>query len=140
MAQAFPVLLATRNSEGEVRWMEVRDWSPSDESLGYCRSSLTGLGEVVLIEQLGGIAQRVWQRRQFFIDAGVAQVNVAAIESFLDARHSDIPALRLERGHFCRRVACPRLTGGQKCPRSDPKGLVLHDDKLLWLEIGDFGP
>ena len=26
MAQAFLVLLATRNSEGEVRWMEVRDW------------------------------------------------------------------------------------------------------------------
>ena len=26
MAQAFPVLLVLRNSEGEVRWMEVRDW------------------------------------------------------------------------------------------------------------------
>ncbi|MCZ6678657.1 MAG: DUF4365 domain-containing protein, partial [Candidatus Poribacteria bacterium] len=26
MEQAFPVLLAIRNSEGEVRWMEVRDW------------------------------------------------------------------------------------------------------------------
>lgn len=26
MAQAFPVLLIIRNSEGEVRWMEVRDW------------------------------------------------------------------------------------------------------------------
>jgi hypothetical protein len=26
MAQAFPVLLLIRNSEGEVRWMEVRDW------------------------------------------------------------------------------------------------------------------
>ena len=26
MAQAFPVLLVVRNSEGEVRWMEVRDW------------------------------------------------------------------------------------------------------------------
>ena len=25
-AQAFPVLLVIRNSEGEVRWMEVRDW------------------------------------------------------------------------------------------------------------------
>lgn len=25
MAQAFPVLLVIRNSEGEVRWMEVRD-------------------------------------------------------------------------------------------------------------------
>jgi hypothetical protein len=23
---AFPVLLVIRNSEGEVRWMEVRDW------------------------------------------------------------------------------------------------------------------
>jgi hypothetical protein len=26
MAQAFPVLLVIRNSEDEVRWMEVRDW------------------------------------------------------------------------------------------------------------------
>ena len=26
MAQAFPVMLVIRNSEGEVRWMEVRDW------------------------------------------------------------------------------------------------------------------
>ena len=26
MAQAFPVLLLIRNSEGEVRWMEVRNW------------------------------------------------------------------------------------------------------------------
>ena len=26
MEQAFPVLLVIRNAEGEVRWMEVRDW------------------------------------------------------------------------------------------------------------------
>jgi hypothetical protein len=26
MAQAFPVLLVIRDSEGEARWMEVRDW------------------------------------------------------------------------------------------------------------------
>ena|GEM_PF-3180499 len=26
MVQAFPVLLVIRNSAGEVRWMEVRDW------------------------------------------------------------------------------------------------------------------
>jgi small GTP-binding protein len=26
MAQAFPVLLVIRDSDGEVRWMEVRDW------------------------------------------------------------------------------------------------------------------
>jgi hypothetical protein len=26
MAHAFPVLLVIRNAEGEVRWMEVRDW------------------------------------------------------------------------------------------------------------------
>lgn len=26
MAQAFPVLLVIRNVEGEIRWMEVRDW------------------------------------------------------------------------------------------------------------------
>jgi hypothetical protein len=34
MAQAFPVLLVIRNSEGEVRWMEVREWlkRTSDDS------------------------------------------------------------------------------------------------------------
>ena len=26
MDSPFPVLLVIRNSEGEVRWMEVRDW------------------------------------------------------------------------------------------------------------------
>ena len=26
MKQKFPVLLVIRSSEGEVRWMEVRDW------------------------------------------------------------------------------------------------------------------
>jgi small GTP-binding protein len=26
MEQAFPVMLVIRNSEGEIRWMEVRDW------------------------------------------------------------------------------------------------------------------
>jgi hypothetical protein len=26
MVQAFPVLLVIRNSEGEIHWMEVRDW------------------------------------------------------------------------------------------------------------------
>ena len=26
MAQALPVLLVIRNAEGEVGWMEVRDW------------------------------------------------------------------------------------------------------------------
>jgi hypothetical protein len=26
MTQAFPVLLVIRNSDGETRWMEVRDW------------------------------------------------------------------------------------------------------------------
>ena len=26
MAQALPVLLVIRTSEGEVRWMEVREW------------------------------------------------------------------------------------------------------------------
>jgi hypothetical protein len=26
MAQAFPLLLVIRTSDGEVRWMEVREW------------------------------------------------------------------------------------------------------------------
>jgi len=34
MAQAFPVLLVIRNSEGEVRWMEVRDWLKRESNDG----------------------------------------------------------------------------------------------------------
>jgi hypothetical protein len=34
MAQAFPVLLIIRNSEGEVRWMEVRDWLKRESDNG----------------------------------------------------------------------------------------------------------
>ncbi len=34
MAQAFPVLLVIRNSEGEVRWMEVRDWLKRESEAG----------------------------------------------------------------------------------------------------------
>lgn len=34
MAQVFPVLLVIRNSEGEVRWMEVRDWLKSASDNG----------------------------------------------------------------------------------------------------------
>ena len=34
MASAFPVLLVIRNSEGEVRWMEVRDWLKRESDHG----------------------------------------------------------------------------------------------------------
>jgi hypothetical protein len=34
MAQAFPVLLVIRNSAGEVRWMEVRDWLKRESDNG----------------------------------------------------------------------------------------------------------
>ena len=34
MAQAFPVLLVIRNSEGEVCWMEVRDWLKRESDNG----------------------------------------------------------------------------------------------------------
>jgi hypothetical protein len=34
MAQAFPVLLVVRTSEGEVRWMEVRDWLKRESDNG----------------------------------------------------------------------------------------------------------
>ena len=34
MAQAFPVLLVIRNSEGDVRWMEVRDWLKHESDNG----------------------------------------------------------------------------------------------------------
>lgn len=34
MAQAFPVLLVIRNSKGEIRWMEVRDWLKRESDNG----------------------------------------------------------------------------------------------------------
>ena len=34
MAQAFPVLLVIRNAEGELRWMEVRDWLKQESDNG----------------------------------------------------------------------------------------------------------
>ena len=34
MAQAFPVLLVMRNSSGEIRWMEVRDWLKRESDNG----------------------------------------------------------------------------------------------------------
>jgi hypothetical protein len=34
MAQKFPVLVMIRNSEGEIRWMEVRDWLRRDSENG----------------------------------------------------------------------------------------------------------
>jgi hypothetical protein len=34
MEQAFPVLLVIRNSEGDVRWMEVRDWLKRESDNG----------------------------------------------------------------------------------------------------------
>lgn len=34
MEQAFPVLLVIRNSEGEVRWMEVRSWLKRESADG----------------------------------------------------------------------------------------------------------
>jgi hypothetical protein len=34
MAQAFPVMLIIRTSDGEVRWMEVRDWLRSESEQG----------------------------------------------------------------------------------------------------------
>jgi small GTP-binding protein len=37
MAQAFPVLLVIRTSEGEVRWMEVRDWLKRESGKGKAR-------------------------------------------------------------------------------------------------------
>jgi hypothetical protein len=34
MAQAFPVLLVIQNAEGEVRWMEVREWLKRETDSG----------------------------------------------------------------------------------------------------------
>ena len=43
MAQAFPVLLVIRNSEGEVRWMEVRDWLKRASDKGVSTQPSSGL-------------------------------------------------------------------------------------------------
>ena len=43
MAQAFPVLLVIRNSEGEVRWMEVRDWLKRASDNGVSQRPSSGL-------------------------------------------------------------------------------------------------
>ncbi|HZH29222.1 MAG TPA: TIR domain-containing protein [Pyrinomonadaceae bacterium] len=59
MAQAFPVLLVIRNSEGEVRWMEVRDWLK--------RASDNGKKPVKQIifegERLDVMSVRRWRKR-----------------------------------------------------------------------------
>jgi len=34
MAQAYPVFLVIRNSKGEIRWMEVRDWLKRESNNG----------------------------------------------------------------------------------------------------------
>ena len=59
MAQAFPVLLVIGNSEGEVRWMEVRDWLK--------RASDNGRKPVKQIvfagERFGVMSVRRWRER-----------------------------------------------------------------------------
>jgi len=59
MAQVFPVLLVIRNSEGEVRWMEVRDWLK--------RASDNGMRPVKQIifegERLDVMSVRHWRER-----------------------------------------------------------------------------
>ena len=39
MAQAFPVLLVIAGSEGEVRWMEIRDWLKAASNNGKSPSN-----------------------------------------------------------------------------------------------------
>ena len=43
MAQAFPVLLVIWNAEGEVRWMEVRDWLKRTSDNGFSTQPSSGL-------------------------------------------------------------------------------------------------
>lgn len=59
MAQAFPVLLVIRASDGKVRWMEVRDW--------LTRESETGtkpVGQIRFVgEDFGVMSVRRWRDR-----------------------------------------------------------------------------
>jgi small GTP-binding protein len=59
MEQAFPVLLVVRNSRGETRWMEVRDWLK--------RASNNGKKRVKLIvfegERFDVMSVRAWRKK-----------------------------------------------------------------------------
>jgi small GTP-binding protein len=60
MEQAFPVLLVIRNSEGEVRWMEVRDWLK--RATGNGKKSVK---EIVFEgERLDVMSVRRWRERE----------------------------------------------------------------------------
>lgn len=59
MAQAFPVLLVIRNSAGEVRWMEVRDWLKRESDDG--RKKVTQL--VFDGERFDVMSVRRWRDR-----------------------------------------------------------------------------
>jgi hypothetical protein len=60
MAQSFPVLLVIRNAEGEVRWMDIRDW--------LMRESDNGKKEVRQIvfdgERFDVMSVRRWRERE----------------------------------------------------------------------------
>ncbi|MES2180342.1 MAG: DUF4365 domain-containing protein, partial [Gemmatimonadota bacterium] len=59
MAQAFPVLLVVRNSEGEIRWMEVRDMlKRMSDATGVTPNQIVFLGE-----RFDVMAVRRWRDR-----------------------------------------------------------------------------
>ncbi len=59
MAQKFPVLLIIRNSEGEIRWMEVRDWLKRESDNG--KKSVRQI--VFEGERLDVMSVRGWRER-----------------------------------------------------------------------------
>ena len=59
MAQAFPVLLVIRNSEGEVRWMSKHDESSGDCTLEEARAAKkAALGVFERLTKVSGIGIR----------------------------------------------------------------------------------
>lgn len=62
MASPFPVLLVIRNSEGEVRWMEVRDWLKRESEYGKKQ-----VKQIVFEgERFDVMSVRRWRERMLF--------------------------------------------------------------------------
>ena len=76
MEQAFPVMLVIRNSEGEVRWMEVRDWLKRETDDGK-----KPVKQIVFAGQRFDVMSvRRW--RETVLSQGSASVSLGAHPSF----------------------------------------------------------
>lgn len=76
MDQAFPVLLVIRNSEGQVRWMEVRDWLKRASDGGKIP-----VGQVVFEgERFDVMSVRRWRDKALRLGADRRTVEGSAVE------------------------------------------------------------